>query len=221
MQWDSSNAFLHGFWRKTLHELHFLCDVGERNTQCYCSSPLYIISLRVAAWVELMSLNSSTGFKRLLISSVLSLVLLKVVQTMAQQKLLWFVSEFLQIPAVVGGSAEPLDSPSRSRGCTCNLWTHKIMFESISVPLHLVREKWRAPNARTQLHKCHCRHSLAAISALSQVLPFTSLFWMALSFRQLKFNLQPSVLSLWLKSIWDSQQISWFLCQTQIMILSV
>lgn len=171
MQWDSSNAFLHGFWRKTLHELHFLCDVGERNTQCYCSSPLYIISLRVAAWVELMSLNSSTGFKWLLISSVLSLVLLKVVQTMAQQKLLWFVSEFLQIPAVVGGSAEPLDSPSRSRGCTCNLWTHKIMFESISVPLHLVREKWRAPNARTQLHKCHCRHSLAAISALSQVLP--------------------------------------------------
>lgn len=87
MQWDSSNAFLHGFWRKTLHELHFLCDVGEINTQCYCSSPLYIISLRAVAWVELMSLNSSTGFKWLLISSVLSLVLLKVVQTMAQTAL--------------------------------------------------------------------------------------------------------------------------------------
>lgn len=57
---------------------------GQGNIQCYCSSLLYTISLRVTAWVELMSLNSSTCFKWLLFSSVLPLVCSEVVQTMAQ-----------------------------------------------------------------------------------------------------------------------------------------
>lgn len=80
--------------------------------------------------------------------------------------------------------------------------------------------------AGTQLHKCHYSHSSSCHFRPAQLchksrVPSTSLFWMALGFRQLKFNFQAFVLSFWLKSIWDPQQISWFLCKTQIMTLSM